>query len=107
MTENVIEANGLTKRYGATTAVNDVTFHIARGEIFGLLGPNGAGKTTTILMLLGLSDISGGKAHVFGHDPARERVHQYDGSVRPYPYRCGHLNGTGSASRFSWYGGGN
>jgi ABC-2 type transport system ATP-binding protein len=72
MIENVIEANGLTKRYGTTTAVNGVTFNVAAGEIFGLLGPNGAGKTTTILMLLGLSDISDGQARVFGHDPARE-----------------------------------
>ena len=60
MSEPVIEANGLTKRYGAAVAVNDVTFTVAAGEIFGLLGPNGAGKTTTILMLLGLSDISAG-----------------------------------------------
>jgi ABC-2 type transport system ATP-binding protein len=72
MTDNVIEARGLTKRYGAAIAVNGVTFSVAAGEIFGLLGPNGAGKTTTILMLLGLSDISGGTARVFGHDPARE-----------------------------------
>ncbi len=68
----VIEANGLTKRYGAAFAVNGATFDVAPGEIFGLLGPNGAGKTTTILMLLGLSDISAGMARVFGHDPARE-----------------------------------
>ncbi|MGH6683617.1 MAG: ABC transporter ATP-binding protein, partial [Pseudolabrys sp.] len=69
---NVIEALGLTKRYGAGHAVSGVTFDVAAGEIFGLLGPNGAGKTTTILMLLGLSDISAGQARVFGHDPMRE-----------------------------------
>ena len=68
----VIEASGLTKRYGAAHAVDSVTFNVAAGEIFGLLGPNGAGKTTTILMLLGLSDISAGEARVFGHDPMRE-----------------------------------
>src|SRR5205085_10764418 len=62
----------LAKRYGAATAVDDVSFTIAPGEIFGLLGPNGAGKTTTILMLLGLTDISGGQARVLGHDPVRE-----------------------------------
>jgi ABC-2 type transport system ATP-binding protein len=45
---------------------------VAQGEIFGLLGPNGAGKTTTILMLLGLSDISGGRARVLGYDPVRQ-----------------------------------
>ncbi len=72
MVSNVIEADGLTKRYGTATAVHNVTFNVAAGEIFGLLGPNGAGKTTTILMLLSLSDISDGQAHVFGHDPARE-----------------------------------
>jgi ABC-2 type transport system ATP-binding protein len=72
MSEMVIEAKGLTKRYGTATAVNGVTFNVGAGEIFGLLGPNGAGKTTTILMLLGLSDISAGQARVFGHDPMRE-----------------------------------
>ena len=72
MSGAVIEAKGLTKRYGTATAVNGVTFDVGAGEIFGLLGPNGAGKTTTILMLLGLSDISAGSARVFGHDPARE-----------------------------------
>ena len=72
MSETVIEAKGLTKRYGAATAVDNVSFGVAAGEIFGLLGPNGAGKTTTILMLLGLSDISDGQARVFGHDPMRE-----------------------------------
>jgi ABC-2 type transport system ATP-binding protein len=72
MSAPVIEAKGLTKRYGTATAVDGVSFSVGEGEIFGLLGPNGAGKTTTILMLLGLSDISGGEARVFGHDPARE-----------------------------------
>jgi len=72
MSNTVIEARGLTRRYGAAYAVRDVNFTVGAGEIFGLLGPNGAGKTTTILMLLGLSDISAGTARVFGHDPARE-----------------------------------
>ena len=44
----VIRASGLTKRYGDLTAVDDVSFEVERGEIFGLLGPNGAGKTTTV-----------------------------------------------------------
>jgi ABC-2 type transport system ATP-binding protein len=72
MTESVIEAQNLTKRYNGVAAVNGVSFAVAQGEIFGLLGPNGAGKTTTILMLLGLSDITQGKARVLGHDPERE-----------------------------------
>jgi ABC-2 type transport system ATP-binding protein len=70
--DNVIEAQGLTKRYNEATVVNGISFAVARGEIFGLLGPNGAGKTTTILMLLGLSDISDGQARVLGFDPVRE-----------------------------------
>jgi ABC-2 type transport system ATP-binding protein len=72
MSEAVIEAQGLTKRYSGATAVDAVSFSIAAGEIFGLLGPNGAGKTTTILMLLGLTEITAGTARVVGHDPVRE-----------------------------------
>ena len=72
MSDNVIEVQDLTKRYNGTAVVKGVSFSVARGEIFGLLGPNGAGKTTTILMLLGLSDISSGRARVLGYDPARE-----------------------------------
>jgi ABC-2 type transport system ATP-binding protein len=72
MSENVIEATNLTKRYGGVTVVKGISFAVAAGEIFGLLGPNGAGKTTTILMLLGLSDITDGTARVLGHDPARD-----------------------------------
>src|SRR5437867_944990 len=70
--DNVIEAQGLTKRYNGVAVVKGISFAVARGEIFGLLGPNGAGKTTTILMLLGLSDISDGQARVLGYDPERE-----------------------------------
>jgi ABC-2 type transport system ATP-binding protein len=72
MSDNLIEAKNLVKRYNGTAVVNDVSFSVARGEIFGLLGPNGAGKTTTILMLLGLSDITEGQARVVGYDPVRE-----------------------------------
>ena len=72
MSDTVIEASGLTKRYGAATAVDGVSFTIQRGEIFGLLGPNGAGKTTTILMMLGLTEVTGGTVRVMGYDPVRE-----------------------------------
>jgi ABC-2 type transport system ATP-binding protein len=70
--DSVIEATGLTKTYGQAVAVDHISFRVGRGEIFGLLGPNGAGKTTTILMMLGLTDISGGEVSVLGFDPARE-----------------------------------
>jgi ABC-2 type transport system ATP-binding protein len=68
----VIETRGLTKIYGATTAVDHLDLTLARGEVFGLLGPNGSGKTTTILMLLGLTEPTAGTVRVLGHDPARE-----------------------------------
>ncbi len=72
MTENVISARGLTKRYRRTTVVDGIDFDVAKGEIFGLLGPNGAGKTTTILMMLGLTDITAGEVRVLGYDPVRQ-----------------------------------
>jgi ABC-2 type transport system ATP-binding protein len=67
--EAIIELTELTKKYGDTTAVDQLTLSVYRGEIFGLLGPNGAGKTTTILMLLGLCDPTAGKIKVCGIDP--------------------------------------
>jgi len=70
--DNVIEARGLLKLYGATRAVDAIDLSIRRGEIFGLLGPNGAGKTTTILMMLGLTETSGGSVNVLGFDPVRQ-----------------------------------
>jgi ABC-2 type transport system ATP-binding protein len=72
MSENVIEVEGLTKRYGRATAVDDISFTVGKGEIFGLLGPNGAGKTTTILTMLGLTDVTAGSVRVMGYNPARE-----------------------------------
>jgi ABC-2 type transport system ATP-binding protein len=72
MSDNVIEARGLLKLYGATRAVDAIDLSIRRGEIFGLLGPNGAGKTTTILMMLGLTETSGGSVNVLGFDPVRQ-----------------------------------
>jgi ABC-2 type transport system ATP-binding protein len=68
----VIRASGLTKRYGGTIAVDHIDLEIAAGEIVGVLGPNGSGKTTTILMLLGLTEPSEGRAEVAGFDPLRE-----------------------------------
>jgi ABC-2 type transport system ATP-binding protein len=70
--ENAIEARGLLKLYGATRAVDAIDLSIRKGEIFGLLGPNGAGKTTTILMMLGLTETSGGSVDVLGFNPVRQ-----------------------------------
>src|SRR5271157_3558531 len=72
MTEEVvISAQGLTKRYGATVAVDHIDLDVRAGEIVGILGPNGSGKTTTILMLLGLTEPTEGRAEVAGYDPLR------------------------------------
>src|SRR5438445_4075811 len=70
--EVVIRALELTKRYGATVAVDHIDLDVRAGEIVGILGPNGSGKTTTILMLLGLTEPSEGRAVVAGFDPLRE-----------------------------------
>jgi len=67
----IIEVDRLAKVYGAFRAVDDVSFRVERGEIFGYLGANGAGKTTTIRMLCGLTAPSSGRALVAGHDVSR------------------------------------
>ena len=66
--EAAISAEHLVRRFGQFTAVNDVSFRVGKGEIFGFLGPNGSGKTTVIKMLTGLLPLSGGSAHVEGLD---------------------------------------
>ena len=75
MTSNeqvAISAQHLVRRFGAFTAVNDVSFTVQPGEIFGFLGPNGSGKTTVIKMLTGLLPLSGGEASVLGLDVRKD-----------------------------------
>jgi len=71
MSVPIIETTNLSKQYRGTLAVNDLSLRVERGEVFGFLGPNGAGKTTTILMLLGLTEPSRGRASVCGFNPTR------------------------------------
>ncbi|HJT87321.1 MAG TPA: ABC transporter ATP-binding protein [Bryobacteraceae bacterium] len=68
----IIETHGLTRSFGALTAVDELTLTVMEGEIFGLVGPDGAGKTTTLRMLCGLMEPTRGTARVAGHDAARE-----------------------------------
>ena len=70
---DAIRVEGLTKRYGETLAVDDISFTVEPGGTLGLLGGNGAGKTTTIAMLLGLLIPTAGSIRVLGHDMARDR----------------------------------
>jgi ABC-2 type transport system ATP-binding protein len=67
-TQSVIRTEQLTKRYGATLALDALDLSVAPGEVYGYLGPNGSGKTTTIRLLLGLHRPSGGRAELFGLD---------------------------------------
>ena len=71
----VIEVTGLTKRYGGQSVVDDISFHVDQGEIFGILGPNVAGKTTAVECLEGLRKRDGGQVRILGLDP-RTDAHQ-------------------------------
>ncbi len=72
MTQPILEALNLVKKYNDRTAVDDITFSIGEGEIFGLLGPNGAGKSTTISMLTGLFPPDSGRVQIVGFDVVTE-----------------------------------
>ena len=70
--ETAVRANGLSKRYGDTLALDRLDLAVAPGEVYGFLGPNGAGKTTTIRLLLGLHRPTAGRSELFGVDAWRD-----------------------------------
>src|SRR3990172_6365177 len=72
MRESIVQARGLTKKFGDFVAVAPIDFHIVKGEAFGFLGPNGAGKTSTMKMITTVSPITEGKLTVLGLDPTTE-----------------------------------
>ncbi len=72
MNEGLVQARGLTKKFGDFTAVDAIDFDIAKGEAFGFLGPNGAGKTSTMKMITTVSPITEGNLSVFGLDPTTQ-----------------------------------
>lgn len=77
MAEHSVSLNGVTKRYGGFTAVDDLNFHVSRGEIYGFLGPNGAGKTTTLRMMLDIIQPTAGTIEILGEDratPVRRQI---------------------------------
>ncbi|MGA6983129.1 MAG: ATP-binding cassette domain-containing protein, partial [Candidatus Sulfotelmatobacter sp.] len=71
-TPYAIQVQNIVKKYGDFTAVDNVSFNVKDGEIFGLLGPNGAGKSTLIRMMTTLIPITAGTAHIAGHDVAKD-----------------------------------
>ena len=92
----LIETRGLTKRFGAITAVDSLDLRVRAGDVYGFLGPNGAGKTTTLRMLLGLARPTSGTAVVAGHEPgAPEGLRRLGAIVETpafYPYLSGREN---------------
>ncbi|MGW0248293.1 ABC transporter ATP-binding protein [Nocardia goodfellowii] len=96
MTDSIVVTAGLTKRYGAHTAVDGVAMRVETGEIYGFLGPNGAGKTTTLRMLAGLIRPTAGSASVLGQAPgapdAMRRIGVLIEGPGFYPYLSGRDN---------------
>ncbi len=92
----VIETEGLTKRYGPITAVNNLALRVRKGEVYGFLGPNGAGKTTTLRMLLGLIRPTSGTISMLDSEPGTPRSLSAVGSMIEtpafYPFLSGHDN---------------
>src|ERR1700726_3426318 len=101
--EVVIRAEGLTKRYGATLAVDHIDLEVGAGEIVGILGPNGSGKTTTILMLLGAPGPPGGRPEVPGFDPLREPL-EVKRRVGYLPDQVGFYDGLSARDNLAYTG---
>ena len=91
----VIETSTLSKRYRKTLAVDEITFTVERGQVFGFLGPNGSGKTTTIGMLLGIITPSAGGFRLFGGGSERElhEARRRIGATLEYPNFYPYLTG--------------
>ncbi len=95
MSESIIEVESLVKKFGDLVAVNDISFSVTPGEIFGFLGPNGAGKTTTINILCTLTRPTSGRASIAGLDVVRQQsqVRQQIGLVFQDPSLDDRLSG--------------
>src|SRR5712672_3197567 len=101
--EIVIRAQGLTKRYATTIAVDHIDLDVRAGEIVGILGPNGSGKTTTILMLLGLTEPTEGRAEVAGFDPLRDPL-EVKRRVGYLPDQVGFYDGLSALDNLAYTG---
>ena len=94
MAKSVLEINNVSKYYGKTKVVDNITFDIKEGEILGFLGPNGAGKTTTIKMILGLISIDEGTIKINGYDVKKdfEKAMNYIGGIVENPDMYGYMS---------------
>src|SRR5438874_13248438 len=99
----VIRAEQLTKRYGANVAVDHIDLEVRAGEIVGILGPNGSGKTTTILMLLGLTEPTEGRAEVAGFDLLRDPL-EVKRRVGYLPDQIGFYDGLSALDNLAYTG---
>ena len=100
---SVLEASGLSKRFGSRAALADVSFSVRQGEIFGFLGPNGAGKTTTIRIMLGLIRPDGGQIRIGGADSWSQHVEaaRHFGAAVEVPGFYGYLTGRENLHQFA------
>ncbi|MBO5349197.1 MAG: ABC transporter ATP-binding protein [Clostridia bacterium] len=103
MSDTILEIKNVSKYYGKTKVVDNVTFEVKKGEIFGFLGPNGAGKTTTIKMILGLISIDEGSIKVNGYDIKKdfEKAMEYIGGIVENPDMYAYMSAVDNLKLFA------
>lgn len=103
MSENVLEIKNVSKYYHNNKVIDNISFSVKEGEIYGFLGPNGAGKTTTIKMILGLISIDEGVIEINGYDVTRkfEKAMQYIGGIVENPDMYGYMSAVDNLKLFA------
>lgn len=103
MPDYILEIKNVSKYYGKTKVVDNVSFNVKKGEIFGFLGPNGAGKTTTIKMVLGLLSIDEGNIKISGYDIKKdfEKAMEYIGGIVENPDMYGYMSAVDNLKLFA------
>lgn len=103
MSDSILEIKNVSKYYGKTKVVDNISFDVKKGEIFGFLGPNGAGKTTTIKMILGLLSIDEGNIKINGYDVKKdfEKAMEYIGGIVENPDMYGYMSAVDNLKLFA------